>query len=280
MEPFLNITDFLLLLLWVRLWSLPERELYFNPFLSAPTRVIDRVRPVLPLPGRLVALLALMFLLVFRAVSLNFFRPEAAWEITVGSIYRFVPHAPGVQGAIVFSLLHFFFFVACYWGVYVLIQLMTPALRRDRASEVFHFAALPLSALRRRGAQILLLLAVHGLLVFELSHAGTLNPHLPPTVKPPAGLAFLGCLTLLSVADLLMMAWQLMFALLVGAFVAALFQNPGLSFLCNEGVATMLGTRKRLIVAMIDLTPLLYMMAIYLLYQLLCPIAVVLCVSM
>jgi len=280
METFLVITNFLLLLFWVRLWSLPDKELYFNPFLSAPTRLTDRVldflRPVLPLPGRLTALLLLGFLLAFRAVAVNHVRAEEPWGITIGAIRSFSPREPGVHGALTFSALHFLFFIARYWGVYVLIQILTPVLRRDRASEAFHFAALPLAALQR-WAQILLLLAVHGVLVYELNLVGAITIHAPPsgevhTFAPPVAdasgqLLYLGCLTLLSVADLLMMAWQLMFALLVGSFAAAMMQNAALNAICNEGVATMLGgTRKRLIVGFLDLTPLLYMGGVYILY--------------
>lgn len=280
METSLIITDLLLLLFWVRLWSLPDKELYFNPLLSAPTRLTDRVldflRPVLPLPGRFTALLLLAFLLTFRAVALNYFCAEESWVLTVGTIYNFSPRAPGVHGALTFSVLHFLFFIARYWGVYVLIQLLTPALRRDRASEAFHFAALPLAALQR-WAQILLLLVVHGMLVYELNlvGAGTVHalpgiaahPLAPPVADVSGRLLYLGCLGLLSVADLLMMAWQLMFALLVGSFIAAMLQNAALNAICSEGVATMLGTRKRLMVGFLDLTPLLYMASAYILYN-------------
>ena len=282
METFLVITDLLLLLFWVRLWSLPDKELYFNPLLSAPTRLTDRVldflRPALPLPGRLTALLLLAFLLAFRAVALTYFRAEETWSLTIGTIYNFAPRTSGVHGALIFSALHFLFFIARYWGVYVLIQILTPALRRDRAAEAFHFAALPL-ALLQRWAQILLLLVVHGVLVYELTlvGAGTVqalpgiaaHPLAPPVAAAASDrLLYLGCLSLLSVADLLMMAWQLMFALLVGSFAAALLQNAALNAICNEGVATMLGTRKRLIVGFLDLTPLLYMAGAYILYNL------------
>ena len=278
METFLIATDFLLLLFWVRLWSQPERELYFNPFLSAPTRLTDKVldflRPALPLPERLVVLLLMLFLLVFRAVALARFLPLERWEITIGAVMRYTSQGQELQQILAFSALHFFFFIARFWGVYVLMQLLTPVFRRDRASEAFHFAALPLSALHRRWTQILLLVAVHGMLVFELGLLGT--PSLPQPIDAqmtaPAlchetnpWLA-LGCLTLFSVADLLMMAWQMMFALLVGSFAASMLQNSTLNAVCTESVAAMLGTRRRFIIGFIDLTPLLYMLSVYLLY--------------
>ena len=271
METILLLTDFVLLLFWVRLWSLPHQELYFNPFLSAPTRLTDQVldflRPVLPLPGRLLALCLILFLLAFRAVSLHHFCPDEPWVLNIGAILNFSPNLPGMHGAMAFSALHFLFFVANYWGIYVLTQLLTPVMRRDRASEALHVAALPLAALRR-WAQILLLLAVHGVLMFELSLVGTFyNPLLPVTASFNPWLN-LACLSLISLADLLKVAWQLMFGLLMGSFAASLLQNPALSAICTESVATLLGTRKRLLVGLIDLTPLLYMASLYLLYTL------------
>lgn len=279
METFLTVTNLLLLLFWVRLWSQPERELYFNPFLSAPTRLTDRVldflRPVLPLPGRLTSLIVLAFLLGFRAIALNHFRAETPWAITIGGIFSFVPDEVGVRSAVLFSVMDFLFFVARFWGVYVMTQFLTPVRRRDRASEAFHFAALPLAGLRR-WLQVLLLLTIHSILVYELALVGTLDPHLPLVIHghpfaPPAvasahGAAYLACLTLFSVADLLTMAWQLMFTLLVGSFVAMVLQNALLNAVCSEGVATLLGrSGKRLIVGFLDLSPLLYMASVYIL---------------
>ena len=283
METVLTVTNLLLLLFWVRLWSLPDKELYFNPFLSAPTRLTDRVldflRPALPLPGRLTSLFLLAFLLILRGAALNHFRPAEPWSLTVGTLFSFSAREPGIHGALTFSALHFLFFVARFWGVYVLTQLLTPVLQRDRASEAFHFAALPLSALRR-WLQILLLLTVHAILVYELTRIGSLTAHIPPAidgrpfVAPDAhstnGLLFLACLTLLSAADLLMMAWQFMFALLVGSFLAVMLQNALLNAICGEGIATLFGrSRKRLIVGFLDLTPLLYMASAYICYHIL-----------
>ncbi len=288
MDIFLLLTNLLLLLFWVRLWSQPDRELYFNPLLSAPTRLTDRVldflRPALPLPERLTTLLLLVFLLAFRGAAWHHLRPEEPWAVAIGPLFRFVPREPGVAGALAFSLLSFLFFIACYWGAYVLTQFLTPVRRRDRTSEAFRFAALPLAALPR-GAQLLLLLAVHGVLVYVLCLIGSpgtaptpqASPGTAPTVALPAltltlqpiQLVYMG---LLSVADLLVTALHLMFALLVGSFAAALLQNPATGILCNEGIATLLGTRRRLMIGFLDLTPLLYLIALHLLYlQAVCP---------
>ena len=291
MDTFLLLTNLLLLLFWVRLWSQPDRELYFNPLLSAPTRLTDRVldflRPALPLPERLTTLLLLVFLLAFRGAAWYRLFPEAPCAVTIGPLFRFVPREPGVAGALAFSLLSFLFFVACYWGVYVLTSFLTPVRRRDRTSEAFRFAALPLAALPRV-AQLLLLLAVHGALLYVLCQVGipgaaptpqASSGHVPAAALPaltltqqPIQLVYLG---LLSVADLLATALHLMFALIVGSFAAALLQNPAIGILCNEGIAVLLGTRQRLMIGFLDLTPLLYLVALHLLYiQAICPFLV------
>jgi hypothetical protein len=283
MEAFLSITNLLLLLFWVRLWSRPEHDLYFNPFLSAPTRLTDRVldflRPVLPLPQRVTALLVLVFLLTLRAAALNYFRPEVPWSITLGTLFRFAPRDAGLPGMLLFSTLQFLFFVVRFWGVYVFVQLLTPVPRRDRASEAFHFAALPLSMLRR-WAHPLVLVAAHALLVYELNAvsvldaANPLSAELKTFVPPAAGAAghvpFLACLTLFSLADPLLLAMHLMFACLIGSFIAALLQSPMLQAVCAEGVNVLLGNAgRRLVVGFIDLTPLLFMAAVYLAHNIL-----------
>ena len=280
MDLFLTATNCLLLLFWVRLWSRPDRELYFNPFLSAPTRLTDRsidfLRPALPLPDGLLALLLLLFLLAFRAAVLIAAHAELPWQITLGTVFLFVPRTPDVNSGMIFSLLHFLFFIVRYWGVYVLIQCLTPVRRRDRTSEAFRFAARPLSMLRT-WAQILLLLATNGVLVAALTYfgapyshpliAGTEHLVVPALPATDIHLPELALLTLCSIADLLVTAWQLMFSLLIGAFAAAMLQNALLGTVCNEAVATMIGsTRKRLIVGIIDFTPLLYMLSAHLLY--------------
>jgi hypothetical protein len=281
MDTFLIATNLFLLLFWVRLWSEPDKELYFNPFLSAPTRFTDRVlgflRPAIPLPGRLLALLLIVFFLTFRAVLANNFMPEEPWTITIGTFFRYAPRTPDVYGVILFSVLDFLFFIARFWGVYVLVQLLTPIPRRDRAAQTFFYAALPISMFRR-WSQLVLLLAVHAVLAYEISQAGTpltapvaaavAHPALPLATAATFNLIQLGRLALFSVADSLLMAWQLMFALLVTSFAALMLQNPLLTAVSTEGVNTLLGgTRKRLLIGFLDLTPLLYMGSVYLLYN-------------
>jgi hypothetical protein len=286
MDPLLIVTNLFLLLFWVRLWSRPEQELYFNPFLSAPTRLTDWIlsflRPVLPFPGRLVSLIILTFFLLFRGVVLRHFATEAPISIAVGLVFQFVPRVEGLHGALIFSALHFFLFVAHFWGLYLCIQILTPVLRRDRASEAFHFAALPLSALRW-WLQVLLLLVMNGFLIHELLTTGTLTVQTPagmatPPPPPAAGdpvkqILYHGWLTALSVADSLLLAKNAMIVFILGGLAAMLSQNPLLNAISNEGVNVLLGRfARRVCIGLFDLTPILYFFAMDIAYALVCNI--------
>jgi len=281
MEPILIVTDLLLLLFWVRLWTISEREFHFNPFLSGPMRLVDGVtsflRPILPfVPERAISLLILMFGLAFRAVL--FFRLDFPWRLTLGAIFAFTPKAEGLTGALVFSLLDFLFFIARFWSLYLLIQILTPVFRRERASQAFHYAAQPFS-LMRRGLQLVVLVAVHLILVHEASIYGHFGmPSLPTTpafstltlnVGPAvAEWLRLGWLTAASVADGLLAMRTCLLAFVFGGLAAALVQNPGLRQVCQEAMDVLMGRfgRRPLQVGLFDFTPILFFVAINLIH--------------
>jgi hypothetical protein len=281
MEPILIASDLLLLLFWVRLWTNPEQEFYFNPFLSGPMRLVDGttsfLRPILPfVPERAICLLILAFGLVFRAAL--FFRLGFPWSITLGAAFPFTPRVEGLPGALAFSLLDFLFFIARFWSLYLLVQLLTPVLRRDRATQAFHYAALPFSLLRR-WAQLIVLVAVHLILVREADLYGKLAM---PAVQagltlPPLALGLgaelsdllrLGWLTAASVADGLLALRTCLLAFVFGGLAATLVQNPGLRQVTQEALDVLLGrfSRRPLLVGMFDLTPILFFVAINLIH--------------
>lgn len=281
MEPILIASDILLLLFWVRLWTNPENEFHFNPFLSGPLRLVDGttsfLRPILPfLPERLICLLILMFGLAFRAVL--FFRLGFPWSLTLGAVFAFTPTAEGLPGALVFSLLDFLFFIARFWSLFLLIQILTPVRRRERAAQALFYAAQPFSLLRR-WAQLIVLVAVHLFLVHEADSYGQfILPPLPTNLAiPPLSFNFgaeaaellrLGWLTAASVADGLLAMRTCLLASVFGGLAAALVQNQGLRQVTQEAMDVLMGRfgRRPLQVGLFDLTPILFFVVINLIH--------------
>jgi hypothetical protein len=149
---FFFFTNLFFLMLWMRLWKLEDHEFYFNPLLSAPARMTDKMaeflRPVLPgLPPRAIMAVTLLFLIIFRGVMLC--SAGSNWLIVIGSNYaREFPVGDWI-GCILFSLTDFMVFLLRLWGLALLVALMTPVPRRDRVTEAFRCFALPFSLLRR-----------------------------------------------------------------------------------------------------------------------------------
>ena len=162
----------LLLLFWIRLWSDPKGEFYFNPFLSGPIRLVDAVVNALGLPRKLTCLLMLVVGLVFRAALALRFGYE--WKLSLGSIFDFTPRMFSFPNLLVFSVLDFLLFIARLWTVYLLIRMITPSNRRDRGTEAFEFSVRPFSLLMPP-LRIALLVTVHLLIVLELQMLVTMQ---------------------------------------------------------------------------------------------------------
>jgi uncharacterized protein YggT (Ycf19 family) len=276
------LTDALFLLLWVRLFADADREFYFNPLLSGPMRLVDRVfaflRPVFgPLNGRIVAFLLLAFFLAFRGTAAGM--AGADWTLDLGlTCSRRLP-AEKTSSSLLFSAVDFLQFLVRLWGLALFVALITPSHRDDRASTAFRFYLLPLSALPRLPLAVCVVL-LNGLLVIVFQHvgvplsAGELPEGLPlrdvriDWDQPAPALAQLGWLTACSLADVLLVARGAMLLLVLIALLAAMMQNPGLQQICNEGIQVLLGrfSRRPLAVGLFDLTPIVYFLVLNLVY--------------
>lgn len=273
MNALLLGTNLFFLLLWIRLWRLSEHEFYFNPLLSAPTRLTDRLveflRPVLAgFPPRAIVAVTLLFLLAFRGILLGSLGRD--WVIAVGSAYaRAFPTGSHI-GCILFSITEFIVFLIRLWGLAFLVALMTPVTRHDRVTEAFRCFTLPFSLLPRLSMAPAILL-LNALLVLHLQHtgrpfAGQISSGLPALAvtldwqAPLRTLLGLSWLTGLAVADIFLAAYGAMMAVVVASLLALVTQNRGLQMLANEVVRFLLGgfSRRPLMIGMIDLTPLAY----------------------
>lgn len=281
MDAILFITNLFFLLLWLRLWKVGEHEFYFNPLLSAPTRLTDKVidflRPVL-IGGSTsgIAAITLLFLLAFRGILLC--SAGSDWTIDVGmSISRTFP-VGNWPDCILFSLTDFVAFLVRLWGLAFLVALMTPVPRNDRITEAFKCFTLPFSLLPRLPMAVVIV-GLNALLVLHLQHTGrpftgvidkgiaaltvTLNWQ-----EPVQAIVQLGWLTALSLADILLFAYGAMMGVVLGSLFAAVTQNRGLQQLANEAVRFLLGgfSRRPVMIGMIDLTPLAYFFSMNILY--------------
>lgn len=286
--PFIFNT--LMLLFWVRLWSTPEREFYFNPFLSGTVRLTDSVltflRPVFSLPEQAAALLVLLFAVAFKTLMLA--RLHVAWVITCGLDFRFSPAvaSAGQWGPLfLFSTYHFCFFLLKFWSVYLLVKLITPPLRTTRALEALDFFARPFSRLPFL-AQPLVLALLSFALTFAVVRTGELsvinpltqeikNAAVSPflTASPVEQLIKTGWLAALALADGLELLIRALFVFILGNLGAALFQAQAPLIICSEGVELLLGrfARSRTSVNTgLDFTPLIFFFVVDMFYRGIC----------
>ncbi|MEI7901634.1 MAG: hypothetical protein WCK89_15385 [bacterium] len=280
--------NILLLLFWVRLWSAPDKEFYFNPFLSGTVKITDAIlaflRPVLYLPESAAAAVILLFGVLFKTIL--FLRLQATWTIQLGTFFHFSPLAIGgkLSPLLLFSLLHFAAFLLKLWTVYLLVRLITPPLRTTRATEAFAFFARPFSRLPLL-AQPAVLLMLHALLAFTVSRTGVLSTisQITESAKPVGGSPFLAgpllsqvlktvWLAALSFADGLAMLTRTLFILILGNLAAAVLQARGAVIICSEGVELLLGrfARHRVGGMGFDFTPLIFFFIVDMMYNSIC----------
>lgn len=286
--PFLF--NIVLLLFWVRLWAAPDKEFYFNPFLSGTVRLTDTIlaflRPVLFLPEQAAALALILFTVVFKTLLMA--RLNIVWELTFGLDFRYTPSATDSSWGLLllFSAYHFASFLLKFWCVYLLVKFITPAHRVTRATEALDFFARPFSRLPLL-AQPFVLILLQVVLAFAVSRTGVLNVVNPlsqetktiavsPFLSGPlfAQLLKTGWLAALAMADSLALLIRALFVLIIGNLGAAVFQSQGALILCNEGIELLMGrfarNRATTLGMGIDFTPLIFFFVVDMVYRGIC----------
>jgi hypothetical protein len=290
----------LMLFFWIRLWSAPSKEFYFNPFLSGTVRLTDSalafLRPVLFLPEQAAALAVLLFVLLFKTLLL--WRLGGDWSIRLGTWFEFTPRAADgrFSPVLLFSALQAAVFFVRLWTVYLLVRLITPSTRTTRATEALAFFARPFSRLPFL-AQPLVLFALHAVIALTLARTAALdvpaqlqqalgqaapglNPHdVAQHVRSPfltgplyAQLLKTGWLAALSFADGLMLLTRGLIVLIICNLGATLFQSRGATIVCGEGVELLLGrfARRGSAGMGFDFTPLIFFFVVDLMYNSIC----------
>ncbi len=278
----------LFLLFWIRIWSAPEREFYFNPFLSGTITLTDRIlvflRPALYLPEQVASLVILAVLILFK--TLLFMRLNFDWQMTLGTYFRFAPHghAEHLLPLLVFSLLQTLLFLVRLWTVYFLVRLITPQVHPSRATEAFAFFSRPFSKLPFI-FQPVALLVLHGVLAFLFTRIGvpqlqSQTPDaLPTLVQSPfvsgsllAQTLRISWLAALSFSDGLMLLTRSLFVLIIGNLIASLLHARGALILCSEGADMLMGRFARRATGGMgfDFTPLIYFFVVDFMYNGIC----------
>ena len=285
------VFNILLLLFWVRLWSAPDREFYFNPFLSGTVRMTDSalafLRPVLNLPDRGAALLVILFVVAFKTVVLG--RLNVPWTLSFGIDFLFAPAATATatpwKMQFLYSMFHFASFLFKFWCVCLIVKFITPSQHPTRASEALDFFARPFSFLPLL-LQPVVLAVLHVALAFAVTRTGVLNMTNPltqetkliavsPFLSGPlfAQLLKTGWLAALSMADGFALLIRALFVLIIGNLAAAVFQVQSLLIICNEGVELLMGrfARNRAMAGMgLDFTPLIFFFVVDMVYRGIC----------
>ena len=288
MDYLIYAFNFLLLLFWIRLWSAPEKEFYFNPFLSGTVKFTDSVlaflRPVLFLPEQAAALVVVLFITLFKTIL--FYRLNFSWVIRIGSTFQFSPDAVGerITPLLIFSVLHVALFLLRLWTLSLLVRLITPPFRVSRASEALAFFTRPFSRLPLL-AQPVVLVALHAAMALAVSRTGTLSVlgQTLEAAKPVLASPFLegplyaqclktGWLAALSLADGLMFMTRGLFILIIANLGAAVLQSHGIALICSEGVELLLGrfARRGSAGMGFDFTPLIFFFVVDLMYNSIC----------
>jgi len=271
-----------ILLFWYRIWTDEDRAALFNPYLGPIHRfsrkALDFVRPVLfGLPDRAVALVAALFLLVFRgAIMLGTAGPErSGWPLRFGFEAAAVTGG-GFLAHLLVSALSFAMLLFKLWGFTLLYAWGRGARGYDNAGQTIHHASRPFSLLRP-DLKPLALLALGVLLAWSVNVSGAPLPASAGAAAdwgraPVPALAFRFAVSALREwIDILPIIRSLFILLIIGSWVSMFAGGGALMYACREWLDMLLGPARRypLRIGMLDLTPLLMIFALQIVHRLL-----------
>ncbi len=261
-----------LLIFWLRVWSGNSREFYFNPYLARLSNLTDKVfkfiEPVFfQAPVRLVALISLIFLLVFRCLLVK----GESWTLGMG-VFWITLDDPGWGGLLAFSFLSFAMFVLNVW-TFAVVYLPSRTSSAAHTRVAIRAITYPFSAIKVERRPVVLVIAGMAI-VFMLSF---LTDHF--RVAGPGGLEYVGDISeggviphvmrvaVISVSGLLEIIAAirtLMLVLVIGSIVSMVAGSPNIAYVCNDWIELLLGFFRRypLRMGMIDLTPLIFFLVL------------------
>jgi len=276
-EAWDTLLNIVLLLFWYGLWTGRDRRVFFNPFLASMMRISGSVvdylkkhaRPVFaPLSDRVIILLVFAAILVARA----FLAPQGSlWVLTLG-FYSSLANLGSIPGRIAFSVLSFCIFLFKVWGISLIYVHGVSNHSFDNCSETLFHASRPFSNLRFDWRPIAL--AFFGMaIVLSLDQAGRpVNEQGGVFANRPA-LVTITRYFIISLAGwvhVLAILRTILFLLIIGSWVSMFTASQPLMHFCRTWLDFLLGPLRRypLRIGMLDLTPIVMIIALNALHEL------------
>ncbi len=279
-----TLFNLLIVTFWFRIWTDDEdRHVLFNPYLAPIVRlsqtVLRFVEPVfLGLKPRIVAIVAMAIIMAFRAVV----APQRAdWVLSLGLDRQ--PLDGALPHVLTFSVLSFGCFLFRLWGLSLLFTWVGAQRSQEHPISMLHYLSRPFSDIRitLRPLALLVYGAVLILLLDRFGRPARTVMGLPGTLSwsDPEAMNSFFKLLVLSVAawvQLLPVLSSLMFMLIIGSWISMFAHSQGLAMLCRDWINVLLGPLRRypIRLGMIDLSPIVFFIAVGFLHYFLMSIIV------
>jgi uncharacterized protein YggT (Ycf19 family) len=275
-----SIFNILLLIFWFRIWNANDRNLFFNPYLAPFGRLSESavtfLRPVFQrVPDRIIAAVALVFLIVFRGLAVP---QNVEWPLVFGVQLR---QEAGILSSLYFSFLSFSMFLFTIWGVSLIYVRTKGRSTFDHTTDTLYYLSRPFSDIRAeiRPAALLSLGIVMAAL-FEAagrpSNAQFTGMTLPTSGYPldtalPAVILRSTIVALTAWVQVLPLIRSLLLLLIIGSWVSMFTNTHQLMILCKNWIDFLLGPLRRypVRIGMIDLTPIIFFIVVGFAFQIL-----------
>ncbi len=261
-----SLFNALIFLFWFRIWFQPgERPFAVNPYLNRAGYYADSLirflRPVcFGLPATLISLVAVCFLLAFRAVMLP---ATVHWSLRVGFEYA-QARPDNLAECLFMSFLSFLLFLFNLWALTLIYAWNDRAATFRRTSKTLFILSRPLTGIPQSIRPVALL--VLGTLLAAGARTIALGGSIPAWT--PAVITQLGLSALTAWVNVIPLLQQFVIALIVGSWVSTFGGSSDLLSVCREWLDLLLGPVRRfpLRIGMLDLTPLIFLFGLGALY--------------
>lgn len=288
------LTDLIFLLLFSRMAQSTQNRFYFNPVLSAPHSVLDKVfaflRPVFfSLSERAVSAILLLILIAFRGAI---YAKTGLPKIVIAGNCSF-SFSPSHFAGPLCSLFEFLVFLTRFWGLCFFISVFSACTSRTRVHKALIEFGKPFTSLHRSISPIALFAANMILVALLTALAdGTYIAAMKSAVGEPVlrqieiasavtpvtslrSLSVISVLSLFATADLLLFTRSALLLAIFASLIAVIFRSRETAYLFMEFQNVIIGFfgRKPLRLGMFDFTPVIFFLAIQVVYAFLVVIA-------